>query len=253
MGFQSRSGELALAAELHDTRVAANWRSPLDLLTSSVLRVTDPRSNSRSLPFLFLALLICGEFGCVSYFPPVQGTVEATRPLYDLVARPQVGSFLLVPPWTGQEEIVSRTGVFIAPQKWVPPEQASHALHFDLFTLFKSELVSEEGRATLSHREPDRTLRDLYRHRDRLPNEAQITACKVRAEVKALLGSGDGLDVWGQADELHTTETWRFFILKDASTVETLSVFCLFTHRPETPEWTVDGFRISRGTATEGR
>src|SRR5438034_3509465 len=146
MGFQSRSSELAFAAELHDTSVTANWRSPLELVASSALRVTDPRSISRSLPLLFLALLICGGLVCVSYFPPVQGTIEATRPLYDLVARPQVGGFLLVPPWTGEEEIVSRTGVFIAPQKWLPPEQARHPLHFDLFTLFKSELVSEEGR-----------------------------------------------------------------------------------------------------------
>ena len=42
------------------------------------------------------------------------------------------------------------------------------------------------------------------------------------------------------------------FTLKDAATIETLSVLCFMSHRTGGPKWTVDGLKISRGVAAPG-
>ena len=169
-------------------------------------------------------------------------------PLYQLIAKPQPGSYVLSPAWSGREQIVARTGDLVAAQKWTQG-QGDRPLRFNLFTFFEEDESREPGRGTLSYRDADNKLRDLYRHRDRLPDNDRIVACRSRPELQALLGTGEGLEVWGAPEELHTSESWHFFTLKDASTIATLSVYCRFTHRPNMPDWAIDGLRIARGTA----
>ena len=169
-----------------------------------------------------------------------------------MIAFPEPGSFALEPSWLGREKIVARTGLFLDARNW-QPDEPGHALRFNLITFFKTDFRGEEGRCTLSHREADNTLSDLYQHRDRLPENEQITSCHSRKEFKELLGTGEGLEVWGEPDELHTSETWRFFTLKDASTVQTVAITAFFTHRSAAAEWTLDGLRIARGTAIPAR
>jgi len=181
--------------------------------------------------------------------PRTLGTVD-DLPLYAIIGYPRSGTFVLDPLWVGKEKIVVRSGVLASSPQWIRYGQ-EHALRFNCFTFFEDD--SHEGRGTLSFRECDNTLCDLCRHRDRLPGDEQVLACHGRSELKGLLGAGEGLEVWGPPEELHTSETWRFFTLKDASTVETMSVYCYFTHRPGTTDWSIDGLSIARGKAASAR
>jgi hypothetical protein len=87
--------------------------------------------------------------------------------------------------------------------------------------------------------------------RTSIPTDTELTAATTVSSLEKLLGPSQGwTDAWGsRKDEISKTAGWGFFTVKDDTTIEILSVFCMVTRRQGDVAWRVDSMKVTRGTA----
>jgi hypothetical protein len=145
----------------------------------------------------------------------------------------------LEPAWIGYAEPTIRTGTFtnsLLPQL----EGLERELRFDWFTYSDKRSAVNFGPRNISKSEGGEMISLIHTFRSSLPTDADLTKVTTISELERLLGpSQGGRCVYGIDFQMFSSARWQFFSIKDAGTIETLSISCGVTRRDPDPEWRV--------------
>jgi hypothetical protein len=149
----------------------------------------------------------------------------------------------------GDANYTVRTGYFTNAE---PPgvERLDRELRFDRFSHSHEPSHFHFGPTTISRSLGDDKETAIHMFRTSLPTDAELTAATTVSALERFLGPTQGwTDAWGGLRGINKTAGWYLFTLKDDTTIETVSVFCMVTRRPGEVEWRVESMRVARGTA----
>ena len=201
----------------------------------------------------FIAIVVgLGALACGCATSDVKHSPQGpATPLAQLVQTEVPGRVRLHPAWTGNAQLTVGTGYYSHADSRQLDRRESE-LRFDWFTC-SNKMANGFGKRTISKDEGGDRQSNIYTYRTSLPTDAELTAATTVSALKGFFGLSQGFtDGWGDQREMHSTAGWTFFTLKDDATIETVSVFCMITHRDGDPEWRVDSMRVTRGSARPG-
>jgi len=197
------------------------------------------------LTWLTLALFI-GVVGCTN-------PSRSSNQLAQLLATNAPCRVRLEPAWLGRAEHTVRTGFFTNAE---PPElsRRSRELQFDWFSFSDKPSHFHFGPKTISRSEGGQGQSAIHTWRASLPSDTELMAASTVSALEKFLGPSQGVtDGWGSDTEMHSTAGWTFFTHRQADEIETVSIFCMTTHRKGEADWRVDSLQVTRGRATPGR
>ena len=180
---------------------------------------------------------------CIAIFIGCVSTTIQNTPLPQLLKTNTPCRVRLQPAWVGDAKFTVRTGFFTnaAASQF---ESLERELHFDWFSYSRKPSSFHFGPRTISKNEGDDSESAIHAFRASLPSDAELTAATTVSALEKFLGPSQGFsDGW--------TASWEFFTLKDDTTIETVSVFCMITNRRGDVEWRVDSIKVIRGTAKQ--
>ena len=156
----------------------------------------------------------------------------------------------LTPSWTGEAKVTVRTGSFLTADSPAGGRRED-PLRFDWFAFNDPAPVNGHfGKVWISKDEGGSSGSAIHTFRSSLPTDDELLATRSVTELEKRLGLSQGWrDAWGSEAAMYSTAGWSFFLLKDSTMVETVSIFCMTTRRKGEAEWRVDSMRITRGTA----
>jgi hypothetical protein len=150
----------------------------------------------------------------------------------------------------GDANYTIRTGYFTNAQS-PEAQKLDRELRFDWFSYSPEPSHFHFGPASISKSDGDDGESAIHTFRISLPADAELAAATTVSALERSLGPSQGwTDAWGISEGgISKTAGWKFFTLKDDTTIETVTVFCMVTRRQADVEWQVDSMEVIRGTA----
>lgn len=200
-----------------------------------------PTRALKSFALLLLLLIVC--VGCLTA-PP------AAAPLARLLKTTTSCRVRLQPAWVGDANYTIRTGFFTNADS-PEAQRLDRELRFDWYSYSHKQSYFHFGPATISKSEGDDGESAIHTFRTSLPTDAELASAKTVSALERLLGPSQGwTDGWGKREgEMSKTAGWDFFTLKDETTIETVTVFCMVSRLQGEVEWRVESMKVIRGTA----
>ncbi len=110
------------------------------------------------------------------------------------------------------------------------------------------------GPTVIGSRSGNDAVTDLYTYMPSLPDSKRISVCVGLSALEHLLGvSHIPQCTWSSSAEWHATQEWRFFSIKNSTTIEVLIVHSRVSRATWSSEWVVDSIAMWTGDARRSK